>query len=199
MGAGFDQFSQLGGDYAEYYGGDIADDNAGYAIAPPPPYTQQETHTAQVESASRPVSQHDFQPPLRTDTRQSVATALYSAPARAEAVQVSTPQPQQAQYEAVPAYTTSVAGQSQTQYLQQRAAAATVSGAQQAQRPEPAKAAPTFSKVAGPYQAQPPAQQHPQVAHQAVAQSLSQGSRPTSAAVWGRTGLGPHQMIQPHR
>lgn len=199
--AGFDQFSQLGGEYSEFV--DPVDD--GYDIAPAPAPAQ-DFRASQVQD-SRALPQQDFQAPVRNEQRQATASALYAPPPRSDAPQHSAPQqpqPQQNQpaYEATPPYmagyppqtqASQPAYQRQQAYPQAQAAAPVVpQRAQRVEQQPQAKAAPTFSKVSGPYQAQAPQQQPAQTA---PAATMGQASRPANAASWGRTGLGPMQYI----
>lgn len=194
--AGFDQFSQMGGDY-DYEGPDE------YALPPPP--TQQD-YAAQAE---RPVAQPDYQAPQRNEVRQPATAPMYaSLPARAEAPQymaATQPQSAQPQYEAASPYVGGFMPQAanQTHYLQQGGGYPQAqSQAAAPQRAAPRndlqpKAAPTFSKVAGPYQAQPPQQAQP--SQPQTAQAMTQATRPASAAMWGRPGLGAHQYVPPRQ
>lgn len=220
--AGFDDLSQLdggpcpAGEYSEYYGEEEVDD--GYGVMQPQLYSHQvQELPAGRSEAVRPKPQHDFQPGVRAEPPRA-APSMYSTPApRAEAQQFA-PQAQsqqQPQHEvAQTSYTGGYTAAGGTQYLQRASYAQASSSApqrpelrpqaQSAQRHEPPKAAPTFSKVAGPYQAQQSAgqsvaQQQPQSAQPQAA--LAQGARPSpaSATMWSRTGLGPHQALLPQR
>lgn len=191
--AGFDQYSQLSEEY------DGPDD--GYGLPPAP--AQQDVYSGQVE---RSMPQQDFQQPLRNEVRQPATTSMYTPPPRAEAPQYapqhqsqlqSAPQPQ---YEAAPRYVPQAQATSPGQYLQQYSGypQAQAAGPQrndarsqpQQQQQQQHQAAPTFSKVAGPYQAQPPQQTQPQ-----ATQAVAQGARPANAAMWGRPGIGAHQYV----
>lgn len=208
--AGFDQF---GGDFSEDF-----EPDGGYG-GPAPLPVQQEQQFSQVE---RPLPQQDLQPPARSEVRQPAVASMYAQPpdkfASPYSQQLQTqPQPApQPQHEA-PSHQMLAGGypqtqapiQAQGQYLQPRGgyaqaapAAPQRSAPARSEQPQ-AKAAPTFSKVSGAYQAPPP-QQQPQQQQQPAqqpqsAQMMAQGARPAaSAAIWGRPGLGAHQYV-PHR
>jgi len=173
--AGFDQYSQLGGDCD-----DGLDD--GYFPVLPTQHgaTQQDFHNHNHTQQPMMQQQQDYPPPQQ---QQPQARAEYRPqqgshqPALQQPYEVSQPQ-----------YMQQPSGYPQAQYAPQRPAP------QQQQQQAAPPGAPVFSKVSGPFQAAPPQQAQPPQS-QVAKQPMMQNARPASAAIWGRAGLGSHQYI----